>query len=147
VLDDRGVKQKSGSTFAVSDSSGIVAALVGLKNVRVLRYVRRGRNVELVIEQAVDDLRCPGCGGKARVKERLLVRYVVLAVYGTRMRLEWRKHRMCCMNLECPKRTWVLGDHRIAEKGCLLTTRMAKWATLQVGTGRTVKKVAGELGL
>jgi hypothetical protein len=42
-------------------------------------------------------------------------------------------------------RSWVLRDHRIAAKNCLLTTRAAKWATLQVGTGRTVKEVAGEL--
>jgi hypothetical protein len=39
----------------------------------------------------------------------------------------------------------VLEDHRIAAKNCLLTTRAAKWATVQVGTGRTVKEVAGEL--
>ena len=37
-------------------------------------------------------------------------------------------------------------DHRIAAKNCLLTTRAAKWATVQVGTGRTVSEVAGELG-
>jgi transposase len=39
----------------------------------------------------------------------------------------------------------VLGDHRIAAKQCLLTTRAAKWATVQVGTGRTVSEVAAEL--
>jgi transposase len=39
----------------------------------------------------------------------------------------------------------VLGDHRIAAKSCLLTTRAAKWATVQVGGGRTVSEVAAEL--
>ena len=41
----------------------------------------------------------------------------------------------------------VLGveDHRIAAKKCLLTTRAAKWATVQVGGGRTVSEVAAEL--
>lgn len=39
----------------------------------------------------------------------------------------------------------MLTDHRIAAKSCLLTTRAAKWATVQVGTGRTVSEVAGEL--
>jgi len=38
-----------------------------------------------------------------------------------------------------------MGDHRIAAKNCLLTTRAAKWATRQVATGRTVKEVAEEL--
>ena len=36
-------------------------------------------------------------------------------------------------------------DHRIAAKSCLLTTRAAKWATEQVGTGRSVIEVAREL--
>jgi transposase len=139
------VSQQVRSTFVVSEPSEIVAALVGLKDVRVLHYVRRGPHVELVIEQVVTDPRCPGCGGPARVKERPLVRYVDLPVYGTAMRLGWRKHRMRCPDLGCPRRSWVLGDHRIAAKQCLLTTRAAKWATVQVGTGRTVSEVAAEL--
>jgi len=129
----------------VSEPSEIVRALVGLKDVRVLYYARRGPEVELVIEQVVSDPRCAGCGGPARVKERPLVRYVDLPVFGAPMRLGWRKHRMCCPDPGCVRRTWVLGDHRIAAKSCLLTTRAAKWATAQVGGGRTVSEVAGEL--
>jgi transposase len=139
------VSQEARSTFVVSEPSEIVQALVGLKDVRVLYYERRGRQVELVIEQVVTDPRCPGCGGPARVKERPLVRYIDLPVYGTAMRLGWRKHRLRCPDPGCPRRSWVLGDHRIAAKQCLLTTRAAKWATVQVGTGRTVSEVAGEL--
>jgi transposase len=52
---------------------------------------------------------------------------------------------MVCNIARCDKRSFVLQDHRIAAKNCLLTTRAAKWATFQVGTGRTVKEVAGEL--
>jgi transposase len=129
----------------VSEPSEIVRALVGLKDVRVLYYERRGPEVELVIEQVVTDPRCPGCDGAARVKDRPLVRYVDLPVYGVPMRLGWRKHRMRCPDPGCPRRSWVLGDHRIAAKSCLLTTRAAKWATVQVGTGRTVSEVAAEL--
>ena len=80
----------------MSESSEIVQVLVGLKDVRVLHYARRGFEVELVIEQVVTDRRCAGCGGPARVKERPLVGYVDLPAYGTPMRLGWRKHRMCC---------------------------------------------------
>ena len=39
----------------------------------------------------------------------------------------------------------MLDEHRIAAKSCLLTTRAAKWATVQVGGGRTVSEVAAEL--
>jgi transposase len=123
------------STFVLTHPSEIVQALVGLKDVRVLHYERRGPNVELVIEQVVKDVRCPSCGGRAQVKERPVVRYVDLPVYGTPMRLAWRKHRMRCGDDSCPRRSWVLSDHRIAAKNCLLTTRAAKWATVQVGGG------------
>ena len=99
-----------------------------------------------MIEQVVEDVRCPRCGGRAEVKERPVVRYIDLPVYGVAVRLAWRKHRMVCVNKRCRNKSWVLQDHRIAAKGCLLTTRAAKWATLEVGTGRTVLEVAGELG-
>jgi transposase len=74
-----------------------------------------------------------------------VVHYVDLPVYGTPMSLAWKKHRMHCVNRGCTKRSWVLEDHRIAAKSCLLTTRAAKWATRQVGGGRTVSEVAAEL--
>ena len=61
------------------------------------------------------------------------------------MRLTWKKHRLRCVHEDCLATTWVLRDHRIAAKNCLLTTRAAKWATQQVGTGRTVLEVAKEL--
>jgi hypothetical protein len=70
---------------------------------------------------------------------------VDLPVYGVPMSLAWKKHRMRCVNPGCPKRSWVNEDHRIAAKSCLLTTRAAKWATVQVGAGRTVSEVAAEL--
>ncbi len=139
------MSQQTRSTFVVTDPSEILEALIGLKDVRVLHYRRRGPDVELMIEQIIEEVRCPSCGGVARVKERPVVYYVDLPVYGTPMRLGWKKHRMVCVDDSCPKRSWVLTDHRIAAKQCLLTTRAAKWATVQVGTGRTVKEVANEL--
>ena len=119
--------------------------MVGLKDVRVLAYERRGPDVELMVEQAVGDVRCPSCAERAQIKERPVVHYVDLPVYGTPMSLAWKKHRVRCPNPACPKRSWVLEDHRIAAKNCLLTTRAAKWATVQVGGGRTISEVAAEL--
>lgn len=145
MLQGCGVSQRPRSTFVVTDPSEIVRALVGLKDVRVLAYERWGPRVELMVEQVVDQTRCPACGRRAQVKERPVVHYVDLPVYGTPMSLAWKKHRMRCVNPTCPKRSWVLEDHRIAAKHCLLTTRAAKWATRQVGVGRTVSEVAAEL--
>jgi transposase len=139
------VTNQTRSTFVVSNPIEILQALVGLKDVRVLHYQRFARQVELVIEQVVESVRCPACHEFAQVKDRPLVRYVDLRVYATPMRLVWKKHRMRCVNSSCSTQSWTLQDHRIAAKNCLLTTRAAKWATVQVGTGRTVKEVANEL--
>ncbi len=139
------MSQQSRSTFVLDDPSEIVQALVGLKDVRVLHYARCGPDVELVIEQVVDNVRCPSCSGPTEIKERPVVRYIDLPVYGAPMRLGWKKHRMRCPDERCPRRSFVLSDHRIAAKHCLLTTRAAKWATVQVGGGRSVSEVAAEL--
>jgi hypothetical protein len=42
------------------------------------------------------------------------------------MSLAWKKHRKRCTNATCAKKSWVLEDHRIAAKNCLLTTRAAR---------------------
>jgi transposase len=139
------VSQKTRSTFVLVHPTEILQALVGLKDVQVVRYERRGPNVELMVEQVLGVVRCPTCAERAQVKERPVVHYVDLPVYGTPMSLAWKKHRMRCVGPTCPKRSWVLEDHRIAAKNCLLTTRAAKWATVQVGGGRTVSEVAAEL--
>ena len=94
----------------LSDPSEILEALVGLKDVRVLHYERAGPDVALVIEQVLDEVSCPSCGKRAQVKERPVVSYIDLPVYGFPMRLSWKKHRMKCVNANCPKRTWVLRD-------------------------------------
>ena len=139
------MSQQNRSTFVLTHPSDIVRALVGLKDVRVLHYARHGPHVELMIEQVVEAVSCPSCGRRAQVKERPVATYIDLPVYGTPMRLAWKKHRMRCVDPQCGRKTWVVQDHRIAAKKCLLTTRAAKWATIQVGTGRTVSEVAGEL--
>jgi Helix-turn-helix domain of transposase family ISL3 len=87
----------------------------------------------------------PACQRQAQVKERQVVLYGDLPVYGTPMSLAWKNHRMRCVDPTCAVRTWVLEDHRIAAENCLLTTSAAKWATVQVGGGRTVSEVAAEL--
>lgn len=102
----------------MSDPSQILAALVALKDVRVLQLTRKGPEVELQIEQVTGVVSCPGCGSQAQVKERPVVVYVDLPVYGVPMRLSWKKHRMACLAPSCPVKSFVLQDHRIAAKSC-----------------------------
>ena len=68
MLQGCGVSQLPRSTLVVTDPSEIVRALVGLKDVRVLAYVRHGPDVELMIEQVTGDVHCPACGTRPASK-------------------------------------------------------------------------------
>jgi transposase len=87
----------------------------------------------------------PSCCGRAawRHDDREVV-LVDLPVFGRPARLVWCKQRW-----KCPVcgRTWTEQDPRIASSRCALTTRAARWATVQVGRhGRSVQEVADDLG-
>lgn len=127
------------------DPNEIVSHLVGLKDVRVLSYARRGPAGEITVEQVVSDPLCPRCGGRAWVKDRPIVSYVDLPFGGVPITLRWKKHRLCCPDSACSAPTFTLGDHRIAAVGCMLTTRAAKWVVKQVGGGQTITHLAREL--
>ena len=48
-------------------------------------------------------------------------------------------------NAACSMRTFTLGDHRLAAKGVMLTTRAAKWVVKEIASGQTVSHLAREL--
>ena len=77
------MSQHPSSTFVVTDPIEIVGLWSASKTSASCAYVRRGPEVELMIEQVVEQIRCPACEGRAQVKERPLVAYVDLPVYGT----------------------------------------------------------------
>jgi transposase len=90
------VTNKSRGTFVLLEPCQIVQALVGLKDVRLLAYQRFGPEVELLVEQSGVVKFCSACGARAQVKDRPVVRFVDLPVFGQPMRLAWRKHRLKC---------------------------------------------------
>jgi len=139
------VKKKNLSASVFVDPSEIVTHLVGLKEVRVLSYCRRGPVGELTVEQVVENPTCPNCGQRAFVKERPIVPYADLPFGGVPMTIFWKKHRMKCVNPRCSTLSFTLVDHRIAAKGAMLTTRAAKWVVKEIGSGQTVSHLAREL--
>ncbi len=139
------MKIKKHNIPAIVDPSQICRALVGLKGIEILFYRRQGSFAEIAIQQTIGELFCKSCGSRAYVKDRPWVSYVDLPFGGTPTRVLWKKHRMICRNNDCETKTWTLGDHRISAVGCFLTTRAAKWATKQVGGGRSIREVAAEL--
>src|SRR5215213_1766835 len=118
------------------------ALLVGLPDVVVVGVGEWPGWLRIVITA---ELMRPSCCG--RPAHRHGVREVVLVdlpVFGRPARLVWRKQRWRC--LAC-RRAWSDQDPQIASRRCAMTTRAARWATVQVGRhGRSVAEVAGDLG-
>ena len=135
------MKKKTHASVFV-DPNEIVTHLVGLKDVRVLSCARRGAVGELTIEQIVESPVCPRCRLRARVKERPIVDYTDLPFGGVPMTLRWKKHRMTCPNPSCEVHSFTLGDHRLAAKGVMLTTRAAKWVVKEIVSGQSVTHLA-----
>jgi transposase len=128
-----------------TDPNEIVSHLVGLKDVRVLSYARRGPAGEITIEQLGGDRSCPRCRGRTSVKDRPVVSYTDLPFGGVPITLRWKKHRLICKNASCEMRSFTVSDHRIAAVGCMLTTRAAKWIVKQIGAGETINHLARDL--
>ena len=75
------MKETEHATSAtIYDSSEILHHLVGLKGIKIFPYKRYGALHE--IEQVFDKKLCPICNSVARLKDRPLVRYTDLPVFG-----------------------------------------------------------------
>jgi transposase len=88
---------------------------------------------ELVVEveTPAGPVGCPGCGVRARAKDR---RWVTLRDAPTAERsvlVRWRKRVFCCPDQDCRVRTWT-EQAALAEPRRVLTARAARWATDQI---------------
>ena len=126
-----------------SDPTRMCALLVGLPDVIVNGVGDWPKWLRIEITSRAERPAC-GCG---RVAHRHGVREVMLVdlpCFGRATRLVWRKQRW-----RCPvcRRSWTGQDPTIASSRCAMTTRAARWATVQVGRhGRAVSEVADDLG-
>jgi len=106
-----------------------------------------GDQARIHVETKASFVGCPRCGVLARVKDRSAVELVDLALFGRPTRLVWHKRRWMCPDGDCEMGSWTEEDDRIAGSRQVLTSRAARWATVQVGRhARSVNEVAGELG-
>ena len=123
------------------------ALLVGLANVTIRGVGEWPSWLRIEIETRASRPDCAGCGTAAWDHGQREVLLVDLPVFGRPARLAWRKQRWSCPNRSCPIVTWTEQDPQIASERCALTTRAARWATVQVGKhGRAVSEVADDLG-
>lgn len=131
------------------DRSRWCEVLLGLgTDVRVcsvlpLLYDRIQIMVETVTERPV----CAGCGGSVESKGRYKSRLVDLACFGQPVELVWRKRRWKCVTAGCAVKTWTERYETIAVPRARMTSRAARWATVEVGRfARAVSDLAVVLG-
>lgn len=118
------------------------ALLVGLPDVTVVGV---GEWPKWLRVEVATNLERPSCCGRTAWHHGTRdVVLVDLPVFGRPTRLVWRKQRWRCPTCG---RTWTEQHPEIASARCALTTRAARWATVQVGRhGRSVQEVAADLG-
>ncbi|HWL43046.1 MAG TPA: transposase family protein [Ilumatobacter sp.] len=119
------------------------ALLVGLPAV-IVRGVGEWPSWLLVVIATLAGRPVCECGGTPHGHGVRDVDLVDLPVFGRPVRLRWAKQRWRCTRCG---RTWTEQQREIHSARCALTTRAARWATLQVGChGRAVSEVAADLG-
>jgi transposase len=119
------------------------ALLVGLPDVDVVGVGEWPRWLRILVTSRAGRQVC-GCGGVPHRHGTREVELVDLPVFGRPARLVWRKQRWRCPVCRC---SWTEQQPQVASARCALTTRAARWATIQVGRhGRSVAEVAADLG-
>ena len=117
------MKKKSSTPLCspiLTRSSSILLVRSGCSAMHVVALKVRSRS-----NNAFPDLSCPRCKRCARVKDRPVVSYVDLPFGGVPITIKWKKHRLRCPNKDGRQSSFTLSDHRIAAKGCMVTTRAA----------------------
>ena len=132
-----------------ADPTRMCELLVGLGDVDLVGINDSGEGAPLgvVIGSRKPRPLCESCGGPVWSKGHRTVVLVDLPAFGRPVRLRWRKRRWTCPNPDCEIRSFIEQDPTIGPQRALLTSRAARWVTIQVGgRGRSVDEVAAELG-
>ena len=132
-----------------TDPTRMSEKLVGLGDVELVGIddLGEGEPLVVVIRSRMARPTCEACGGRVWSKGYRTALLVDLPAFGRPVRLRWRKRRWTCPNPECAIRSFIEQDPTIGPQRALLTSRAARWVTVQVGrSGRSVDEVAAELG-
>jgi transposase len=105
-------------------------------------------SVKVVIEQAAREGPCPACGVVTGVvKDRPLVQLRDLPAAGQTVQLWWRKRRLVCQEVMCPRKTFTQASTAVRPRG-RVTERLRQRVATAIGAGnRAVSEVAAEYGV
>jgi transposase len=127
-----------------TEPTRMCALLIGLPTVTVTGVGEWPHWLRIAVSSRLERPVCGSCGGVPHGHGRREVELVDLPVFGRPARLAWTKQRWRC---SACARTWTEQQPQVASSRCGLTTRAARWATVQVGRhGRSVSEVAADLG-
>ena len=143
------------STVSSIDPSGAVSevlsdassVLFGLEAEFSVASVARGgpAMVQVIVEQAAREGPCPACGVlSATVKDRPLMRIKDLPASGQRVELWWRKRRLVCLEVLCPRRSFTQTSDAIRPRARVTERLREQVAQAIAGSNRAVSEVARE---
>ena len=130
-----------------TNATRMCALLVGLPDINVLGVEDEPTEpLRVHIETEPGVVGCAGCGTRAWLKDQRPATLVDLAAFGRPAVLVWHKRRWRCPDRSCETGTFTEQCTAIAAGRAGVTDRAGRWMTSQVGHGRAVSAVAGELG-
>lgn len=120
----------------------MLLALLGFKDVKVLKVVQTDGINRVHLEQLDPDSHCPGCGDQGKIHDRPNVELADVPGFHMQTQVVWRKHVYTCLNSFCERKTFTSTDPRIASSNARVTSRAVRQMTASVADGRTAKEVA-----
>jgi len=130
--------------------SDATSVLFGLEDEFTVLEVARvdATTVQVIIEQTAREGPCPACGVfTAKVKDRPRVVLKDLPASGQSVELCWRKRRLVCQEVVCPRRTFTQTTAAVRPRGRVTERLREQVATAIAASNRAVCDVAREYGL
>jgi transposase len=130
--------------------SDATSVLYGLENeFGVMEVTRLGcGEVKIVVEMLRREGACPSCGVlSSRVKDRPVVQLKDVPASGQRVQLWWRKRRLVCLQVRCPRRSFTQVSEAIRPRARLTERLKDTLARAIAAANRAVAEVAAEYGV
>ncbi len=107
-----------------------------------------GDGVDVVIEMVATEAACPVCAVfSSQVKERRVCRIKDVPGFGRAVGLSWRKRRLVCAEVLCPRGTFTQTSLAVPARSRLTGRLRAKVACAIAGSNRSVSDVCREYSL